>query len=154
MNRLMLGSLIVILLGASSCAKTSGNVVIHSSQDVAPLKHFAYVESCVPTITWNTVRLPNQPVVTYDVAVYQAVKTDLGGYAKGDGVFYREGYPDTFVTVEPALKRDTPYLWSIRVRLLDGKVSQWSNDSKTVKSPLPPASYSTHWHGFLTPNDC
>jgi hypothetical protein len=141
------------LTGIGCGAKNQG-VVINTSHNLAPLHDFGHAESCSPSVAWNVVHLPNQPVVTYDIAIYKATKGDGGEYDRGDGVFYREGYPETSVTVDSPLDAGKPYLWSIRVRLPDGKVSQWSTDSKTVKSPMVPAVYNTHWHGFVTPDNC
>ncbi len=162
-SRKFLFLLIACLVACHHTKPVTENKVVPPvpKKDGAPLSHFSPITSCSPVLEWNAVSIPNAPLVSYDVAVYEAEKIDSNYFDKTTQILYKENYPVTSLGIIPPLKPQTKYLWSIRVRqhkidtsTSEDKVSQWSTNSKTVKRPLAVATYIDHWHGFITPEKC
>jgi len=123
-------------------------------KDLVSEDQMAVLSNCSPVLEWNSVRLPDTPMLTYDVSVHEGVKYKSHQYSRGKLVYSKSDYPITSVSVVPPLKPKSVYFWSIRVRKPDGQLSQWSTNSKTVKRPAVPGEYTGHWHGMITPENC
>ncbi len=124
-------------------------------KDGISLNDISPVTTCNPILEWNSVHIPNAAQLTYDVAVYKGEEAGSKSYTRSSNqVFRKENFPLTSVNIVPALQAKTVYFWSIRVRQPDGKVSQWSTNSKTVKRPPAVATYDKRWHAFVTPDAC
>lgn len=148
--------LLVAILSGACMGKKQDTTKNDGKQDVkiwVSGDEMGQASSCTPTVEWNAVRLPDSPSVTYDVSVYKAVKKK-SKFAKDTLVYSKVKHPITSVSILKPLDPNTGYFWSVRVRKMDGQVSQWSSNSKTVKKPAVPAEYKGHWHGFITPSDC
>ncbi len=145
-------SQLILLIFVISCGAERPKKIA-TSQSASPLENFTKVETCNPLLEWNGVNLPNSPLVTYDVAIYKAKKIKKW-FERDQRVFYKENYPITQIGVVSPLEPQTAYLWSVRVRDLEDKVSQWSTNSKSIKHPPPVAKYKGQWHAFMTPDHC
>jgi hypothetical protein len=73
------------------------------------------VDSLKPTFQWQA----RPDALSYDLIVYDAIKTKMlfgANWSVGREVYYREALQGSTHTMVEALKPDTRYYWSVRVR--------------------------------------
>lgn len=128
-----------LLLLVTACALKTQMGAVKASDT------YSNTESCTPQLSWK-LRKNTPPTAIYDIAIYEALKSKQ----RGERVLYVEGVVGTSYIVQTPLKPDTHYLWSVRVRLPDGRVSAWSTYSS---NDLIFDSYG-NWFELKTPEAC
>ena len=104
-----------------------------------------------PTFSWQA---SSRDEVTYDLVLYEAASYSIGGamkdsYMRGHRVAYVEDLDTPHWTPETALRPDTRYFWSVRMR--DGEtVSGWSTQSHFTFALIAWSSGSGNWFQFRT----
>lgn len=104
-----------------------------------------------PTFRWQA---SSRDEVTYDLVLYEAASYSVGAaiknsYMRGHRVAYVEGLDTPSWTPESALRPDTRYFWSVRMREGD-TVSGWSTQSHFTFALIAWSSGSGNWFQFRT----
>ena len=113
----------VLSLLIVGCATAEGVTPVHP--EIGNPNYPTVVESLQPSFEWK----PAESAEAYDLIVYECIK--VGSFWEGTSrtvgreVYYRQGLADTRHRIEEALKPDTEYYWSVRMRR-GNRVSAWS----------------------------
>ena len=138
----------LILVAIAGCTQFSGVKPVYPS--VGNPHSPPVVDSLQPTLSWE----PMRGVTSYDLIIYQGVKTE--SFARGTKrsvgpeVYYRQGLTGTSHKVEITLKPSQEYYWSVRGR--DGnKVTRWSLYDYSLLLGLGYVSFHNQPFLFVTP---
>ncbi|MCH8348105.1 MAG: hypothetical protein IH901_06400, partial [Proteobacteria bacterium] len=105
-----------------TCGKRNG--VNPVTPRIKRMTLFPSVDSSHPTLEWEP--LTNNPDITYDIVIFEAIKLKKGyGYERGRAVEYEEGLSQPSYEIRNSLVPDKRYFWSVRLRNKDA-VSIWS----------------------------
>jgi hypothetical protein len=112
---------------------------------------FPTIETLQPTFKWQA---SSRDDVSYDLVLYEAARYSISGamgddYMRGRRVAYVEGLQAPSWTPGTALRPDTRYYWSVRMR--DGDiVSGWSTQSHFTFMLVAWSSGYGNWFQFRT----
>ena len=112
---------------------------------------FPITASLQPTFRWQA---SSRDEVTYDLVLYEAASYSIGtalkdSYMRGHRVAYVEGLETPYWKPEQALRPDTRYFWSVRMREGD-TVSGWSTQSHFTFALIAWSAGSGNWFQFRT----
>jgi hypothetical protein len=88
------------------------------------------------------------------VAVYTVFKRSDLLNDRDKLIYYKESISNTFFKLETKLEPKTRYLWSVRLRQADGKVSHWSTYNKKIDVGFYTEVHGNRWFGIKTPSVC
>ncbi len=139
------------------CGPRGGVTCDRTWQGLEPLKpvdtarSFVALDNLTPLLEWKPVA---RETMRYDVAVYESLPLGLNlpgsPRVRGSLVAYAEGLDVPRWRVTPALKPDTKYEWSVRVR--DGDtVSTWSTTSQFTLLLVAAVFSHGDWFSLSTP---
>lgn len=144
------------------CEKQWGIGCTNSIRGVIPIfplvtsaERFTTIDTLQPVLKWQPSIYKD---VTYDVAIYEAVKhqKDFATviYMPGKIVEYKEGLREASYPTTKQLRKETKYFWSVRLRR-DGTVTHWSTEKYSSVGIVPGVIWVTKGegklYGFSTP---
>jgi hypothetical protein len=112
---------------------------------------FPMTPSLQPTFRWQA---SSRDDVSYDLVLHEAASYSIGGalvnsYMRGHRIAYVEDLDEPYWTPEIALRPDTRYFWSVRMR--EGEtVSGWSTQSHFTFALIAWSSGYGNWFQFRT----
>lgn len=128
MTRGIWGVAIGVLLGLTACV---GHATYPLITPLYPRAHQFFepfeIDSLQPTFRWKLSSKSSDPDTSYDLIIYDVIKTEASQQRLiGKVVYYRQGLKEAEHKIEEPLKPNTEYAWSVRIRQ-DEKVSDWAN---------------------------
>lgn len=142
---------LILVFPAPIYAKKVNPVSVDSRSALAGL--FVKAQTCTPIFSWEDFR-NDTATETYDVAVYNALKSKGDVPDRGEQVFYIENLNSTQVQVQPPLQPDKKYFWSLRRHRTDGATATWLVHDPIHVTLLGAIMYKNMWFGVKTPNKC
>ena len=119
LKRAMVGCLVLGLEGCAASFPTIKPIAPPAGHPLFPTT----VSSLRPTFQWEPL---NDSTATYDFILYEGIgNIQTPPRAVGRQVYYREGLTQPRCELEQALKPNTEYYWSVRVRR-GQTVSPWA----------------------------
>lgn len=151
---------IIMPLASQASIKLTKKKAFYVDESKAWKKLYTKSDSCTPVIRWYDFREGDQTLV-YDFALHYSLKLKSGQPPmRGEQIILAESLKTNAIKIVQALKPDTKYLWSIRLKNQEDKVTNWFTHGATrstvwdIIGGTGGSTYTNIWFGIKTPKEC